>query len=206
VLTADHGESLGEHDYVGHGRHLYENIIRIPLIIRMPNQAADGQVIATPVSLLDVTPTITDLTVKQELRRKKVALRFRGRSLADALTKGTPLRERRIYIETFPGKKGFAPSWLSWAWIGRDELPLLFGYIDGDSKLIWSPEDEMLKSYDLSSDAGETGATALGRGTPPYASATAQLRTWFSRTESRAGEQRLSQRDLQVLKSLGYVQ
>ena len=33
VFTADHGESLGEHGYWGHGRHLYEPTLRIPMAI-----------------------------------------------------------------------------------------------------------------------------------------------------------------------------
>ena len=43
VLTADHGESLGEHNYWGHGRYLYEPSLRIPqvsTIMRLP--AASG--------------------------------------------------------------------------------------------------------------------------------------------------------------------
>ena len=48
VLTSDHGESLGEHDYVGHGRHLYDSILRVPLIIRYPGRIKPGKVIDTP--------------------------------------------------------------------------------------------------------------------------------------------------------------
>jgi choline-sulfatase len=65
VLTADHGESLGEHSYVGHGRHLYENIVRIPLIVRLPGIVEAGKVVDRGVSLLDITPTIVDLTVSR---------------------------------------------------------------------------------------------------------------------------------------------
>jgi arylsulfatase A-like enzyme len=206
VLTADHGESLGEHDYVGHGRHLYENIIRVPLIVRLPGRVKAGQVISTPVSLLDVAPTITDLTVKQKIAEKQVRLTFRGRSLAPALTAQTPLRDRRIYFVTFPGKKGFAPKWLSWVWIGSDELPLRFGYVDGDSKAIWSPGDKKLQSFDLARDSAEMRPKSLRATAPSYSAATGQLKTWFTRTESRAGEQQASKRDIEVLKSLGYVQ
>src|SRR5690348_13603726 len=83
VLVADHGESLGQHGYVGHGRYVYEGIIHIPFIIRYPGHVRAGQVIDTPVSIIDVTPTIVDLSVKNVVAvKKKVPIVFSGRSLA----------------------------------------------------------------------------------------------------------------------------
>jgi arylsulfatase A-like enzyme len=58
VVTSDHGESLGEREFVGHGE-LYENQLRVPLLVYVPGVAA-GRV-AAPVSGADVTPTILDL-------------------------------------------------------------------------------------------------------------------------------------------------
>lgn len=206
VLTADHGESLGEHDYVGHGRYLYENIIRIPLIVRLPGKVKAAQVVSTPVSIVDIAPTVLDLTVKEEVRDKNVPVRFVGRTLEPALTTGAKLRERRIYSVTFPGKKGFAPKWLSWMWVRDEELPLRFGYVDGNSKLIWSPEDQRAVAYDIGRDPQEIRPRTLTAGTQAYRGQTKRLQTWFARTESRASEEKLTARDAEVLKSLGYVQ
>ena len=61
VLTADHGEDLGEEGYVGHGRRLDEAILKVPLIMRYPPRIPSNKVIRQRVSLLDVTPTIIDL-------------------------------------------------------------------------------------------------------------------------------------------------
>ncbi len=47
AITADHGESFGEHDFLSHGAHLYEDNVRVPLLVRAPG-AAPGRV-ATPV-------------------------------------------------------------------------------------------------------------------------------------------------------------
>jgi len=58
VITSDHGESLGEREFVGHGE-LYENQLRVPLLVYVPGVAA-GRV-ELPVSGIDVTPTILDL-------------------------------------------------------------------------------------------------------------------------------------------------
>jgi len=49
AITADHGESFGEHDYFSHGAHLYEDNVRVPLLLRLPNGAGAGTRVATPV-------------------------------------------------------------------------------------------------------------------------------------------------------------
>lgn len=59
ILTADHGEMLGEHKlYFLHGG-LYEEDIRVPLIIKFPNPA--GKIIANQVNLIDIAPTILEI-------------------------------------------------------------------------------------------------------------------------------------------------
>jgi arylsulfatase A-like enzyme len=205
VLTAGHGESLGEHDYVGHGRHLYESILRVPLIVRAPGAARRGVAVTTPVSILDIAPTVLDLTIRSKLDRAKAPLPFAGRSLASAIGGKEPLR-RRIYYLTFPGKKGFAPKWLSWLWVNNQELPLRFGYLEGKRKLVWSPEEGQLALSDLAGDPYESNRRILSEG-HPYDTESRQLSQWFSRTETRAANQQvLSARDVEILKSLGYVQ
>ena len=60
VVTADHGESFGEHDTLHHGRRLYDELLRVPLAIRAPGWP-EGLVVEEPVSLLDVVPTVLEL-------------------------------------------------------------------------------------------------------------------------------------------------
>jgi len=60
IITADHGEEFGEHgDFAHHHAKLYDEIIRVPLIIS--NSEYRNVEIDEPVSLLDVAPTILDL-------------------------------------------------------------------------------------------------------------------------------------------------
>lgn len=61
VFTTDHGESLGEHGYLGHRQHVYENIIRVPLIIRWPQSLPFARRIAVPVMSIDIVPTLLSL-------------------------------------------------------------------------------------------------------------------------------------------------
>ena len=61
VLLSDHGEGFGEHGYFGHGNSMYDELLRVPLYIRLPGDRAAGTVIEEPVSLLDVMPTLLEL-------------------------------------------------------------------------------------------------------------------------------------------------
>ncbi len=100
VLTADHGEELYDHQGFGHGYTLYEELLRVPLWIKLPNQR-NPRVIEEPVSLTDLLPTILevlDLTVPEHLD---------GRSLAGLLNHGIDetVRERVFVSETrWPGR------------------------------------------------------------------------------------------------------
>ncbi|AQL42257.1 arylsulfatase [Halorientalis sp. IM1011] len=59
IVTADHGDAFGEHDYYEHPRYLHDEITKVPLFVRPPG-GADGDVVSTPVSTLDVAATIGD--------------------------------------------------------------------------------------------------------------------------------------------------
>lgn len=57
VLTSDHGEELMDHGKVGHGGTLYEEVLRIPLMIHLPG-GAEARKVEAPARLLDVYPTV----------------------------------------------------------------------------------------------------------------------------------------------------
>ncbi len=60
VVTADHGEGLGEHKLFGHGYSLYRTEIRVPLVIRPPTGRSAPAIVEETVSLRDVPATIVD--------------------------------------------------------------------------------------------------------------------------------------------------
>lgn len=60
VFMSDHGESLGEHGYKGHGRHLYDVTLHIPMSITWPGKL-EPRTIDAPASSLDVAPTVLSL-------------------------------------------------------------------------------------------------------------------------------------------------
>jgi len=204
VLTSDHGESLGEHGYVGHGRHLYENIVRVPLIFRWPGVVQAGKTVSSDVSLLDVAPTILELAAGPA---ERLPIPMGGRSLAGALYEGGAAPEERVIRHiTFAGKKGFFPRWFSFLWTSVDERPLRIGVLAGSRKLVWSPQDESLEIFNLSRDPLEQAPLRPGRKTPLYQAETARLDQWFESTAGAAGHNRMTEKDLEALRSLGYLQ
>ncbi|MDG3005076.1 sulfatase [Paludisphaera mucosa] len=62
IVTADHGEQFGEHGGFGHGLSLYDEEVRVPLLIRAPGLVPAGRVERDDVSLRDVAATALDLS------------------------------------------------------------------------------------------------------------------------------------------------
>ncbi|HVJ93239.1 MAG TPA: sulfatase, partial [Labilithrix sp.] len=59
VLTADHGEAFGEHALHGHGRELWEPLVRVPLLVYLPG--AEPTRVRVKRSHIDIVPTVLDL-------------------------------------------------------------------------------------------------------------------------------------------------
>jgi arylsulfatase A-like enzyme/Flp pilus assembly protein TadD len=134
MVTADHGESLGEHAESAHGFFVYQSTLRIPFLVRGPGIAAGGRLGVT-ARTVDVAPTVLDLL---GVARPQDA-RFSGRSLAGALRGREAPVEAATYAESL--------------------LPLLhFGWSDlrtlreGRWKYVGAPRPEL---YDLEEDPAE---------------------------------------------------
>jgi arylsulfatase A-like enzyme len=65
IIFSDHGEELGEHNpehiYGIHGTSMYDLMIRVPLLMRLPRRFRAGTVVDEQVELIDVAPTVLDL-------------------------------------------------------------------------------------------------------------------------------------------------
>jgi len=130
ILTADHGEALFEHEYLGHNTQLYEESIRIPLLIRAPGFAPRR--VSDLVELIDLAPTIVDLAGLADVPE---AARFQGRSLVPALD-GKPLPEKLAFSRTLWAKPRYSV---------RSER----------FKLIWDSRTGATELYDLENDPDE---------------------------------------------------
>jgi len=91
VLTADHGEELFEHGGFEHGHSLHQEVLHVPLVIWGPG-VRPGR-IATPVSLVDVLPTLLDALGLPP------APGLAGVSLWPLAMRGAPLAERALVAE-----------------------------------------------------------------------------------------------------------
>jgi len=88
ILTADHGEHLGEHGMYSHVASLYEPIVHIPLILRYPAAVKPGTVSHQPVHHIDIFPTI----LKSTDIAKTNGVTNTGRSLFESLEKNAASR------------------------------------------------------------------------------------------------------------------
>lgn len=61
VITSDHGEEFFEHGEKGHQKSLFDEVLRVPLILRLPGKVPPGIRSATQVRTLDIFPTILEL-------------------------------------------------------------------------------------------------------------------------------------------------
>jgi arylsulfatase A-like enzyme len=59
IVTSDHGEAFGDKALLGHALAVYQDEIRVPLLIKYPH-AVSGQIVNEPVSLVDLLPTVLD--------------------------------------------------------------------------------------------------------------------------------------------------
>jgi arylsulfatase A-like enzyme len=90
ILTADHGEAFWEHGVRGHHRHLpggekmyeHDEVLRVPLIMALPDGRDAGTVIDEPVRMLDLMPTILALAGVE------IPEHVRGRPLLEWLAQG----------------------------------------------------------------------------------------------------------------------
>ena len=105
LLHADHGESLGEQHYVGHGWLLNEASLRIPLLLRLPERVEAGKRVRGLARNVDILPTVLDalriaappgLAGESLLPRVAAPRHFWQRSAADA-----PDPKRVAYLESY---------------------------------------------------------------------------------------------------------
>ncbi len=131
VVTADHGESLGDHGETTHGLFAYDATLRVPLIISAPTLRS--RVESRAASHVDILPTVLDAL------RIESSTVLDGRSLFGDIDDRASAATAQIYFEALDANltRGWAP---------------LRGVISGQWKYIDLPEPEL---YDLGADPVE---------------------------------------------------
>ena len=151
VIAADHGEALGEHDYYfDHGDLLYEEQLRVPFVVKGPGVPRDGRRIPTPVSLVDVMPTVIELCGFDRVAG------LDGRSLVSVMWLGEGADDTGVAVFAESDKGDFMRPQ------NRSLKPGVEGKLrsvrKGRHKLIYfpRPSGDILELYDLEADPGET--------------------------------------------------
>jgi arylsulfatase A-like enzyme len=101
IYTSDHGDFVGNHGMVekaAAGQNVYEDILNIPLIIRIPGNKQNGKRTAELVSLVDIYPTLADLL---GLQLPEMKYPLQGISFAKTLTKGKTLKRDYFVSESW---------------------------------------------------------------------------------------------------------
>ena len=187
VVTSDHGEAFGEHGRFEHNSTVYDEMLRVPLLVRPPGGLGKQTRVEEPVGLVDLAPTVLSWA------SQPVPVTFAGRMW--------PLSERARYAaraRLVSARSASAPEW--------------FAITDGDWKylrpLAWAPggPEEL---YDLAADPRERSNRAATR-----TDQLVRLREAADRELAREQEQAAAPQPVQAipadtadaLRALGYVQ
>ncbi len=147
VLLSDHGEGLGDHGEQEHGLFVYDEAIRVPLIVKQAAGVGAGRRVADLVQHVDLVPTMLDLV------RAPIPGNLPGRSLKTLLD-GTGHRPAQpVYAEALYGRTHFG-------WSGVKTTT------DGRYQYLQAPREEV---YDLGRDPHEQHNVADEGGDAPRA-------------------------------------
>ena len=196
VFASDHGESLGEHGYWGHGRHLYEPTLHIPMAIRWPGRVPAGTVDA-PALLLDVGPTIMGL-----LDHDRTGA-FAGFDWAGVFDGGEPPPNR---VTRYQAHRGAVLSKHD-SDLARKAGLLEVGVIDRNRKEIFRLEKQRRWVFDLENDPQELDSLSPIKQAPTEG-LTGWMRTVFEgldEFDQTIIPQALDKESAEALRSLGYV-
>jgi arylsulfatase len=189
ILTADHGEALGEHDTWSHGDETLQVELDIPLIMRWPGHFPAGKRIKTRVSLIDVMPTVCEAV------RVDVTHRIQGRSVLPLITSDDETKT----------ELGNVPLFAS----GVQRRPQEFAVIFDNQKLRYDPSNDLLAYHLLDEDPIENDNRAdefpaeVEKLKHLIAEHIAESASLASGLSGNTGT--LTPEELEVLKSLGYL-
>jgi len=194
IVTADHGEEFMRHGWIGHTRTLYDELLRVPFVMRLPG-GPEGRVVETPVSLLDVLPTL------MALAGEPADPAAEGRSLLPWLGAKAPApAARELRAEVSFASRPEDPAALS------QKTAFKTAWLRPDLKLIHDLVEDRFELYDRSTDPEEL--RDLSGAHPAEAELRAELLAWERTREARGVERpglQPSPEELERLRALGYL-
>src|SRR5215210_120496 len=160
IVLGDHGEGFGEHGRYQHDNTIYEEGLRIPLLIHDPRQFQDGATLDGPVNQLDILPTVADM-LGYEIRGGT----YEGSSLL------RPIRKDRTFMFSCWNESGCLAS------------------LKGTEKYIYHFEDRPEEIFDLSEDPSERRNLAGQRSPEELEKRRNELLKWRAKVNAEYGMQ-----------------
>jgi len=191
VVTADHGEGLMQHGHMHHGLQIYEELVHVPLIFRLPGTIEAGRTIDTPVSLIDLFPTLFSLLGLDRPGE------LQGLDLSAALSESAPLAPQRpIYFH----RRHYEPGVVSGIPVAGEKL----GVRSGRWKYIEGQQEESRELFDLQEDPGERN-NLLERDPKIANQLSRTMESWEEGQLRIASGAVISAEDMRKLNALGYT-
>ena len=197
IITADHGEDLGERaSYFQHGWLPYEDALHVPLLIRLPEHPGKAERVQDPVSLVDLVPTLLtglDLPAAGAVEGRDIAPLWRGQSLPMA-----PVFAVTAYLNQMS-----VVRLGSWKLVHTPPPPTS---VQNDPWAGFYRTDERFELYDLDADPAEAHNLYQGQGARADR-LWAELARWQSVHQVPVGQRMAPPLDAttrQRLEALGY--
>jgi lipoteichoic acid synthase len=155
VIYGDHGEGFGEHDLYQHDNTIYQEGVRVPLVILDPGRFQDGRRVETLTDQVDILPTIVDL-----LGYKVKGGSYPGRSLL-----APPDKDRTLFFSCFDDYRCLAS-------------------LKGNEKYIYFFGNQPDEVYDISKDPNEQHDIAGQMSKKELQDKRSQVLAWYSKVNA----------------------
>src|SRR5215216_617792 len=155
VIYGDHGEGFGEHDLYQHDNTIYEEGIRVPLIVHDPGRFHSGERVGTLTNETDILPTVSDL-----LGYEVEGGEYPGRSLL-----ASSKEDRTLFFSCFDDYRCLAS-------------------LKGEEKYIYFFGNQPEEVYDLSSDPFESNDLAGELGDKELEDRRKEVLAWYVRVNA----------------------
>jgi arylsulfatase A-like enzyme len=191
VIMADHGEGLGQHNWLEHGVYLYEEATHIPLMVSLPGVIPQGIEVDSIVQSIDIAPTILDiLKIKQDPQ-------YEGESLFPMTLNSAQRKNRTVFME----RRHYEKSVYQGVRVSGQK----YGVREGDWKYIWAPQESTEELYNLTQDPKEL-VNIIDRNQDLASKLQEMIKKWKQDQDTGHTEtQTIDPETQEKLKSLGYV-
>lgn len=202
IITSDHGQGLGSHNWWGHGRNIYNEQIHVPLLFYFSSGVGKGLIIDRMVEHVDIFPTVLELLGGNTKQLKEI----KGESLVPFIFSNLGKKYQKKYV--FSQRRFYEPGDANKGEPGEKNRAVGEKYAlqTRDYKYIYSTHEEN-EFFDLRNDPYELN-NRVNSGTTEKGQLKKMLLAIIKYLKEKTPSKRLSvdKETIERLKSLGYVQ